>query len=78
MPPIIYSNDTTSNMWDLAGGRGCGKEELTVPLSSNQTVANITGLTPGCCYGVTVFLANGSILAKNRNVSGSWCFMCNS
>ena len=73
------SKDRKSKVWStstvindirfITGDRGCGSETVTVPLQAAQIVTNVTNLTSGCCYGITVLLATGSVLAENRNVS---------
>lgn len=47
----------------------CGEEVHTQNLTSDQTIANITDLIPGCCYDVTVFLNTGFAMTENRDVS---------
>ena len=51
------------------GDISCGEEVHTQNLTSDQTIANITDLTPGCCYDVTVFLNTGFAMTENRDVS---------
>ncbi|XP_063683247.1 uncharacterized protein LOC134817840 [Bolinopsis microptera] len=70
-------NDKITTQQDLVvqpypchpGDRECGGESVTVLLTSAQNLSNITSLTPGCCYSITVTKSSGSVLAENKEVS---------